>query len=58
MAPGDFAIKVKWEGLVCSFTIKNGLERKMSTGKGIIAQLHFPLRFAVNGSNSLSLSDF
>lgn len=43
---------------MCSYKIKNGLERKMSTGKGIIAQLHFPLRFTVNGSTSLSLSDF
>lgn len=48
-------MKVKWEGLMCSYKIKNSLERKLSTGKGIIAQLHFSWRFTVDGSNLLSL---
>lgn len=33
---------------MCSYKIRSGLERKMSTGKGIIAYLDFPLRFTVS----------
>lgn len=42
IAPGDFAIKVKWEGLICSYKIKKWFRKKNVYWKGNHRSAPFP----------------